>query len=202
LKTAFFKSASDLRAWLAKNHAKTNELGIGFYKKLSGKPSVTYSEAVDEALCFGWIDGLRKSLDATAYMVRFTPRKPKSKWSAVNIKRMHRLIEAHRLHASGLKAFEGARDQKRAYSYEQRNDAKLDRTGERQFRANEKAWLFFSSTSCMVSPDHYFLGNQRQERKNTTLAAHPPHRPFRPRPDDPTADPEGQPKTVSRKVPR
>jgi uncharacterized protein YdeI (YjbR/CyaY-like superfamily) len=124
---------------------KTNELWIGFYKKLSGKPSLTYSDAVEEALCFGWIDGLRKSLDASAYTIRFTPRKPKSKWSAVNIKRMQSLIEAQRLHAAGLKAFEGARDQQRAYSYEQRNDAKLDRTGERQFRANENAWLFFQA---------------------------------------------------------
>ena len=83
---------------------------------------------------------------AGTYTVRFTPRKPKSKWSEVNIKRVRKLVEADRMHASGLKAFEGAEDQSRAYSYEQRNDAKLDGHAERQFRTNKKAWTFFQAT--------------------------------------------------------
>jgi uncharacterized protein YdeI (YjbR/CyaY-like superfamily) len=172
VKFSFFKSASELRAWLEANYARTNELWIGFYKKLSGKPSVTYSEAVDEALCFGWIDGLRKSLDATAYTIRFTPRKPKSKWSAVNIKRMKRLIEAERLHMAGLKAFEGAQNQKRAYSYEQRSKAKLHPAGEKQFRANKKGWLFFQAQAPWYRRTAIFwvISAKKEETRHSRLA--------------------------------
>jgi uncharacterized protein YdeI (YjbR/CyaY-like superfamily) len=142
---AYFLSPNDLRKWLKANCARHSELWIGFYKKNSGRPSVTYSEALDEALCFGWIDGVRKSIDAGAYTVRFTPRKAKSRWSAVNIKRVRKLIDTGRMHTAGLKAFEGAESQPRAYSYEQRNTAKLTAADERQFRANEKAWTFFQT---------------------------------------------------------
>ena len=94
MKIAFFQSASDFREWLASNHSKVQELWVGFYKKKSGKGGISYPEAVDEALCFGWIDGLKKAVDDVSYTHRFTPRKPKSFWSAVNIKRVAELKRA------------------------------------------------------------------------------------------------------------
>src|ERR1043166_151488 len=97
LKISFFKTPSDFRKWLAANHAKAKELWVGFYKKDSGKPSITWPESVDEALCFGWIDGIRKSLDNESYMIRFSPRKPGSVWSAVNIRNVERLIKEKRM---------------------------------------------------------------------------------------------------------
>jgi uncharacterized protein YdeI (YjbR/CyaY-like superfamily) len=145
MKVVFFKSAADLRAWMESNHEVSTELHIGFYKKQSGKPSVTYSESVDEALCFGWIDGVRNSIDADAYTVRFTPRKPKSKWSAVNIERVRKLKDAGRMRTAGLNASAGAAEQSRAYSYEQRNAARFDAADERQFRARKQAWDFFQT---------------------------------------------------------
>jgi uncharacterized protein YdeI (YjbR/CyaY-like superfamily) len=145
MRVEFFKCAAEFRAWLLANHEKKAELAVGFCKKTSGGPSVTYSEAVDEALCFGWIDGVRHSIDAERYRVRFTPRKPRSQWSAVNIRRARNLIEQVRMAPAGLSAFAGAESQPRTYSYEQRNAAKLDAASERRFRANQKAWDFFQA---------------------------------------------------------
>ena len=141
----FFESPLDFRRWLKTEHQKTTELWIGFYKKSSGKLSITYPEALDEALCFGWIDGVRKSIDAHAYMQRFTPRKPNSQWSTVNIRHVERLTKAGRMTSTGLKAFEGAKSQSRKYSYEQRDQASLSTADERQFHANRKAWNFFQA---------------------------------------------------------
>lgn len=130
----YFVSSADFRAWLEINHASGRELLVGFHKKSSGKASVTYRDALDEALCFGWIDGVRKSVNTQAYCIRFTPRKLKSQWSAVNIRRVRELSAAGRMHSSGLKAFEGAEQQKRKYSYEQRHEAHLSKEDERRFR--------------------------------------------------------------------
>jgi uncharacterized protein YdeI (YjbR/CyaY-like superfamily) len=141
----FFPASSDFRHWLQAECQRQVELCIAFYKKSSGRPSITYPEAVDEALCFGWIDGVRRSLDADTYTVRFTPRKPKSQWSAVNIRRVQRLTKAGRMSPEGLKAFEGATEQTRKYSYEQRDKAKFPPQDDRRFRANRKAWEFFQS---------------------------------------------------------
>jgi uncharacterized protein YdeI (YjbR/CyaY-like superfamily) len=145
MKVAYFPSSSDLRKWLEQNHLKRDELLVGFYKKGSGRPSITYSEALDEALCFGWIDGVRKSVDDSSYTVRFTPRQTNSKWSAVNIERVRNLSDAGRMQPAGLKAFEGAKDPSRAYSYEQRHQAKFAAADDRRFRANPSAWEFFQS---------------------------------------------------------
>jgi uncharacterized protein YdeI (YjbR/CyaY-like superfamily) len=145
MKVEFFHCAADFRGWLLANHDKASELAVGFCKKSSGKPSVTYSEAVDEALCFGWIDGVRHSIDAERYRVRFTPRKLKSQWSAVNIRRARKLIEQAGMAPAGLIAFAGAESQPRAYSYEQRNAAMLDAASELRFRANRKAWDLFQT---------------------------------------------------------
>jgi uncharacterized protein YdeI (YjbR/CyaY-like superfamily) len=121
MEITFFKSPAELRKWLEENQDKAKELWVGFYKKGSGQAGITYAEALDEALCFGWIDGIRKSVDEMSYTNRFTPRKPGSIWSMVNIKRAGELVEAGLMLPSGLKAF-GERDEKKSklYSYEER----------------------------------------------------------------------------------
>jgi uncharacterized protein YdeI (YjbR/CyaY-like superfamily) len=142
----FFPSAAEWRAWLEQNHGQTQELWVGFYKRGSGKPSITWPESVDEALCFGWIDGVRKGIDESSYVIRFTPRRSRSIWSAVNIKRAKELIASGRMQPAGLRAFEERRDERSAvYSYEQRHGAALDGSYEQQLRANEAAWRFFQA---------------------------------------------------------
>jgi uncharacterized protein YdeI (YjbR/CyaY-like superfamily) len=140
----FFPSLSAWRAWLEEHHAESKELWVGLYKKNSGRPSITWPEAVDGALCFGWIDGLRKSVNATSYKIRFTPRKRRSIWSAVNVKRAIELSTMGSMHAAGLLAFQ-KREGKRSeiYSYEQRKAAKLPAAYEKGFRAYPAAWKFF-----------------------------------------------------------
>jgi uncharacterized protein YdeI (YjbR/CyaY-like superfamily) len=140
----FFASPAEFRAWLEENHDRADELWVGFHKKATGKPSMTWPESVDEALCFGWIDAVRKSLGPDAYAIRFTPRNTRSTWSAVNIARAQELIAAGRMQPAGLRAFEARSDDRSAiYAYEQRHDAKLAPEHERQFRADERAWSFF-----------------------------------------------------------
>jgi uncharacterized protein YdeI (YjbR/CyaY-like superfamily) len=145
MKVNFFNSSSAFRIWLKSNHDKCSELWIGFYKVASGKHGLTYSDAVDQALCFGWIDGLKKTVDADSYSHRFSPRKPNSKWSAINLQRAKRLLAAGNMEAAGLKALEAADAKSRAYSCEQRNSAKLSPGQERQFRACTEAWKFFQA---------------------------------------------------------
>jgi uncharacterized protein YdeI (YjbR/CyaY-like superfamily) len=142
----FFASPNEWRSWLEKNHAAEQQFWVGFYKRDSGRPSITWPEAVDGALCFGWIDGVRKSIDAVSYKIRFTPRKPRSIWSAINIRRAKELSKLGLMHATGLAAFE-KRDGDRSaiYAYEQRQSAKLPREFEKQFRVNKEAWAFFQS---------------------------------------------------------
>jgi uncharacterized protein YdeI (YjbR/CyaY-like superfamily) len=145
VRPTFFKTASEFRRWLEKHHASATELWMGFYRKASGKAAITYHEALDEALCFGWIDGVRRRLDDEAYVQRFTPRTARSYWSAVNIRRVEGLIAAGRMHPAGLAAFE-RRDAAKAerYSFERKNAA-FDAALEKKFRANRKAWAFFES---------------------------------------------------------
>jgi uncharacterized protein YdeI (YjbR/CyaY-like superfamily) len=141
----YFTSPAELRAWFAVNHARARELWVGFYKKSSGKPSVTYAEALDEALCVGWIDGVRKRVDDDRYVIRFTPRKPGSYWSAVNTRKAEALRARGRMRAAGLAMFE-ARDPERTkrYSFE-REGASLPPAFERAFRKNRSAWEFFQA---------------------------------------------------------
>ncbi|HEV7473698.1 MAG TPA: YdeI/OmpD-associated family protein [Pyrinomonadaceae bacterium] len=145
MKPKFFKSPPDFRKWLNIHHASATEQWVGYYKKDSGKPSITWPQSVDEALCFGWIDGLRKSIDDVSYMIRFTPRKPRSIWSAVNSKRANELIEQGLMQPAGLKAF-AAREQYRSgiYSYEQRSPELLDQYG-KILKKNRAAWKFFQA---------------------------------------------------------
>jgi uncharacterized protein YdeI (YjbR/CyaY-like superfamily) len=150
LKPKFFKSQSDFRKWLEAHHTSAMELWVGYYKKDSGKPSITWPQSVDEALCFGWIDGIRKSIDDTSYMIRFTPRKARSTWSAVNIKRARELVEQGLMQPAGLKAFQ-AREENRSgiYSYEQRSPELTDQYGT-ILKQNLVAWKFFQ-----VQPPSY-----------------------------------------------
>ena len=144
LKAVFFASPADYRSWLENHHDNTAELWVGFYKMTSGKPSITWPESVDEALCFGWIDGQRRGIDRVSYTIRFTPRKPGGIWSSVNIKRVKELTARGLMRPAGLKAFEARNPGKSGiYSYEQRKPAELDPVAERRFRANKKAWEFF-----------------------------------------------------------
>lgn len=139
----FFASRARFRAWLAANHARKPELWVGFWKAHTGRKTVTYDEAVDESLCFGWIDGLVKGVDGGAYMQRFTPRRPRSIWSAINIRKVERLREAGLMAPAGLAAFEG-RDPKRAglYSTENRH-VQLSKEFVKRFQSRRKAWAFF-----------------------------------------------------------
>ena len=143
MKAKFFSSPEKFRQWLEQNHDRVSELLVGFHKKSSGKKSITYAEALDEALCFGWIDGVRKNFDETSYTIRFTPRKPRSIWSLVNVNHVERLKKEGRMHAAGLEAY-ARRDPKRTGIYAFENEPKqLSPAYEKTFRQNKKAWEFF-----------------------------------------------------------
>lgn len=142
----FFATPSDFRAWLDQHHATETELHVGFYKRDSGKPSITWPESVDAALCYGWIDGVRHSIDALSYRIRFTPRKPTSTWSAINVRRVEELTKLGLMRPAGLKAFEARKGDKTAiYAYEQRQHAKLRPADQKKFRAHKKAWEFYQN---------------------------------------------------------
>ena len=145
MKPIFFAKAADFRKWLEKNHDKETELLVGFYKKDSGKPSITWPESVDQAICFGWIDGVRKSIDDISYTIRFTPRKPKSTWSAVNIRKVEELTKQGLMHPAGIAAFNKKEEKNsKIYSFEQKAVG-LDENYERIFKQNKKAWKHFGS---------------------------------------------------------
>jgi uncharacterized protein YdeI (YjbR/CyaY-like superfamily) len=142
----FFATPANFRAWLEQHHSTESELLVGFYKKDCGRPSITWPESVDAALCYGWIDGVRHRLDDVSYQIRFTPRKPSSTWSAINIKRVAELKKLGLMRPAGTKAFEARKDDTTAIdSYEQRKNASLPSAYEKLFRANKKAWKFFQS---------------------------------------------------------
>ncbi len=168
----FFAEPLAFREWLEENHHQAQELWVGFYKKGSGRPSITWPEAVDEALCFGWIDGIRKSIDATSYTIRLTPRKPRSTWSAVNIRRVQELIEAGRMQPAGLEAFaKREEDHSRQYSFEQ-GEVALGEEFEATFRANEKAWAFFASQppSYRKTTTWWVISAKQEETRRRRLA--------------------------------
>lgn len=143
----FFPTQKHLRKWFEKNHKKEKELLAGYYKISSGKPSVTWSQSVDEALCFGWIDGIRRSIDQESYCIRFTPRNPKSNWSAINIKKVEELTKLGLMKPEGLKAFGYRGEEKsRIYSYEN-NTVEFEKSFEKIFKANKKAWTFYQTTT-------------------------------------------------------
>ena len=145
MKPIFFAKQSDFRKWLEKNHKKETELLVGFHKVDSGNPSMTWSQSVDEALCFGWIDGVRKSIDKDRYQIRFTQRKPTSTWSAINIKKMEALVQQGLMQLAGLESFKNRKEKNsKIYTYEN-EEVKLSPPFEKKFKANKIAWKYFQS---------------------------------------------------------
>lgn len=163
----FFMTGEAFRHWFLNNHDKKQELWVGFYKKKSGRPSITWPESVDEALCFGWIDGIRKSVDDNSYMIRFTPRKSGSIWSNKNISRYEELKKAGLIHPSGQRTFENRNIQRSGvYSFEQQeinfNDNYL-----KEFKKNKKAWDFFQSQvpSYRRPAIHWVMSAKKEETR-------------------------------------
>lgn len=144
---AFFTTPAAFRAWLQKHHRTSSELWVGYRKKHTGLASITWQESVDEALCFGWIDGIRKSIDADSYMNRFTPRRRGSVWSTVNTRRAAELLKAGRMRAAGRKAFEARDPARTVTSWSERGVVSLDRSLEARFKANRAAWKSFQARS-------------------------------------------------------
>ena len=143
MKPKFFRTPADFGTWLEKNHATATELWVGFYTKDSGKPSITWPESVDQALCFGWIDGIRKRVDEISYQIRFTPRRRGSIWSATNIKRAKELARQEQMRPAGVKAFAARIENKSGiYSYEQRS-TELSEPYAKLLKKNKAAWNFF-----------------------------------------------------------
>jgi len=146
MEPTFFETPQDIREWFVANHETATELLVGFYKKGSGKPSITWTESVDQALCFGWIDGRAKGIDEERWGIRFTPRRPKSIWSAVNIIRVEELVERGLMYPAGLKAFE-ARTEERSnqYAFEQPDTIDFEPEMIETFQGNDPAWTFFQA---------------------------------------------------------
>ena len=169
----FFPTAADFRAWLHANHDRVTELVVGFHRKASGKPSITWPESVDEALCYGWIDGVRRSLDEHSYTIRFTPRKSSSIWSNVNIAKAEALLAAGKMAPAGVAAWQ-RRDPARSgiYSFEREEPAAFDATMERQFKANRGAWKFFGAQPAGYRrvATHYVVSAKRPETREKRLA--------------------------------
>jgi uncharacterized protein YdeI (YjbR/CyaY-like superfamily) len=172
MRPTFFATRRELRAWLDEHHDTSSELWVGLYKKSSGQPSVTWPEVVDEALCFGWIDGIRRGIDEQSYMNRITPRKSNSNWSEVNVRRVQELTRQRRMRAAGLKAFRERReDTTPTYSYEQRHQAKLDPAQERRFRSEKKAWDWFQTQpkGYRTSAVYWVMSAKRPETRERRL---------------------------------
>ena len=169
----FFRTPAAFRAWLDANHAQTSELLVGFYRKDSGRASITWPESVDEALCYGWIDGVRRSLDEHSYSIRFTPRKPKSIWSNVNVAKVKALTRDGRMTPAGLAAY-ALRDPARSgiYSFE-KEAAVFDADAERAFRKSKAGWAFFQDQPAGYRrlATYYVVSAKRAETRAKRLAA-------------------------------
>lgn len=144
MKPIFFKTQSELRKWFEKNHRSEQELILGYYKKSTGKETVSWSESVDQALCFGWIDSVRKSIDEESYQIRFTSRKPNSIWSNVNIKKVNELTDRGLMLPIGIEAFNKRKEHKSGVYAFENEEQQLHEAFEKQFKANKKAWEFFN----------------------------------------------------------
>jgi uncharacterized protein YdeI (YjbR/CyaY-like superfamily) len=172
VKPIFFASAAEWRAWLETHHLTACEVVVGFHKRGTGQPSITWPESVDAALCVGWIDGVRRSLGERSYTIRFTPRKARSTWSAINIGRVKELTRMGRMHPAGLEAFARRTDDRSAiYAYEQRHGASLDGRFERRLRANKKAWAFFQAQPPWYrrSASHWVVSAKKKETREKRL---------------------------------
>ena len=169
----FFGSPEEFRAWLEEHHATATELLVGFHKKSTGRPTMTWTESVREALCFGWIDGIRRSLGDESYTIRFTPRKLRSNWSSLNVRHVEELIREGRMTPAGLAAYE-ARTPGRTgvYAFEQRHAARLEPDQEERFRADPKAWEFFQAqpASYRQTAIYWVVSAKREETRARRLA--------------------------------
>lgn len=172
-KPTFFATPAAFRAWLEKHHASAPELLVGFHKRDSGKPSITWPESVDEALCFGWIDGIRHSLGPEAYTIRFTPRKRTSIWSRINVDNVERLTKARRMRPAGLRAYALRTDARTGvYSFERDETAKLTSNEEEGLRANRTAAAFFDRQPPWYQrvAIHWVTSAKREETRARRLA--------------------------------
>jgi uncharacterized protein YdeI (YjbR/CyaY-like superfamily) len=172
MEPTFFATPGEFRAWLTEHHESETELLVGFHKKGSGRPSITWPQSVDQALCFGWIDGVRRRIDDASYSIRFTPRTARSTWSAVNVRRVAELTEQGLIRPAGIAAFERRGDDKTAiYSYEQRKTAALDREQERRFRADAQAWTWFQAQapSYRRTATYWVISAKKQETRQRRL---------------------------------
>jgi uncharacterized protein YdeI (YjbR/CyaY-like superfamily) len=172
MKPAFFESPAAFREWLDRNHDSADELLVGFYKRGSGRASITWPESVDQALCFGWIDGVRRRIDEVSYTIRFTPRRRHSTWSAVNIRRVAELTKLGLMQPAGLRVFEQRREEKSAvYAYEN-VPRTLSPADEKRFRANRKAWEYFTgqAPSYRRVVINYVVSAKKEETRARRLA--------------------------------
>ena len=173
MEPVFFAHAAELRAWFDEHHAVAPELLVGYYKKHTGRPTIQHHEAIEQALCFGWIDSIGRRLDEDRYQVRFTPRRKGSVWSAINIAKIAELTAAGRMHPAGLLAFETRKPERvAAYSYEQPADAVLDERQAARFTSEEGAWEWFSAqpASYRRAAVHWVVSAKREDTRERRLA--------------------------------
>ncbi|OYU81238.1 MAG: bacteriocin-protection protein [Flavobacterium sp. BFFFF1] len=171
MKPKFFKTAADFRKWLEENHDKYSELIVGYYKTGSGKPSMNWPDSVDQALSFGWIDGHLKPIDAISYTRRFTPRKPNSIWSNVNIKKAEKLIQGGLMHESGMEVYRLRKEDKSGiYAFEKPLEV-LDKEIEKQFKVHKKAWDFFEKQAPSYKKViiHWLMHAKQEKTQHTRL---------------------------------
>jgi uncharacterized protein YdeI (YjbR/CyaY-like superfamily) len=172
MEARFFASPEEWHAWLEEHHDTEAEVLVGYWKRGTGRPSLTWPESVDEALCFGWIDGVRRRIDDERYCIRFTPRRPRSRWSDVNVARVAELEREGRMRPAGRAAF-AARTEEGTYSYErQQREAALDEARERRLRADAAAWAYFSAQppGYRRAVVHWVMSAKREETRDRRLA--------------------------------
>jgi uncharacterized protein YdeI (YjbR/CyaY-like superfamily) len=171
MEPVFFKNSQHFRKWLSKNHLSVKEIWVGYYKKHSGKANMSWSDSVDEALCFGWIDGIRRSIDTESYYNRFTPRRPGSTWSALNIRKVEALIAEGRMQPAGLQAFNMRKEENSGiYSFENETK-KLPAEMESLFKKKKAAWDYFmkQAPSYQRTIIHWVLSAKREETRMNRL---------------------------------
>jgi uncharacterized protein YdeI (YjbR/CyaY-like superfamily) len=173
MEPTFFATAAEWRAWLARHHESATEVWVGFHKRGTGRPSITWPESVDHALCFGWIDGVRKSLGPESYVIRFTPRRRGSTWSSVNLRRVEELARLGLMQPAGRAAYAARTDAKSGiYAYEQREHARLTPAEERAFKRNKAAWTFFQAQPAWYrkTATYWVVSAKRETTRASRLA--------------------------------
>lgn len=166
----YFATAAEFRTWLAQHSATYAELLVGFHKTHTSEPCMSWSESVDEALCFGWIDGVRKRIDDARYQIRFTPRKPSSIWSAINIAKTEALIKAGRMQPAGLAAFEKRTEERsRIYAFERETPAELEVAEQRRFPRTAWQWFEAQAPSWRTRMLHWVVTAKRADTRERRL---------------------------------